>query len=109
MGGHVEASAAGSGVCGPADRTTSVSVNAPPTRRLSTGTAKIMCAFGQWAMTTEQTGIVIAPTTNVHDATARSELEAGRVGTVSQKNKFTAPRPKKETWPRRYIRRLKLA
>src|ERR1035438_5384830 len=37
-------------------------VNEPPAIRLMTGTAKIRCAFGKCAMTTQQTGIAIAPT-----------------------------------------------
>ena len=36
--------------------------------KLTIGTAKITCAFGKCAMTTQQTGIVIAPTMKAREA-----------------------------------------
>ena len=53
------------------ERITSPAVSAPATRRLTTGTVKIRCHFGKWAMITQHSGMVIAPTTNAHDATLK--------------------------------------
>ena len=76
--------------------------------RLNTGTAKIRCAFGKCAMTTQQTGMVMAPTMKAHEAMPPAGPDRDKFCVVSQNSRFTAPRPKNEMWPSRYIRRLKL-
>ncbi len=73
-----------------------------------TGTAKIRCAFGKCAMTAQQAGIVMAPTMKAHEAMPMAGPASDKFCVVRQNRRFTAPRPKKEMWPSRYIRRLKL-
>ena len=47
---------------------TSNKIKIPPVMRLTTGTAKIRCAFGKCAMTMQQTGIAIAPIMKASEA-----------------------------------------
>ena len=48
--------------------TISNKVKTPPVIRLTTGTEKIRCAFGKCAITTQQTGIAIAPVMKASEA-----------------------------------------
>ncbi len=76
----------------------SIKVRTPPAIRLITGTAKIRWVFGKCAITTQQTGIEIAPAMKAHDATATNGPAREKVCTVRQNSRLTTPNPKKEMW-----------
>ena len=83
-------------------------VKAPAMSKLTTGTVKMACTLGKCAMIKQHSGIVTAPTMKAIEAIIAWRLGAGKSLSVTQNNKLTAPSPKKEMWPRRYIRRFKL-
>lgn len=74
--------------------------------KLTTGTAKMLRHCTRCATTTQQTGMVMVPTTNPSDANRISSVDADTEPTVIANTKFIRANPKNEMWPSRYNRRV---